>query len=262
MTSEIFETIDGYRVCWLSDEVRSIVLARLLKGDFDGIGINPYNRWSGDLGELLSERLGAKALVVPFGDRIGFTGDLLEKQSGLEMLLLSGFSGTARIDNISLKVLRILYNPSMEVGKLPSLKTLYIREPSILFMKHIYDAAPNLQRLELNSGPIKSLHGCKMLRSLMHIELSNLRKLNSISELAEVPHLNSLIIESSKVITDLHNTLGVMNSLRVLRLIDCGTIEDFSFLDSLNLEEFRCTRTKVLQPDHPALARINTVFID
>ena len=261
MTIEQTEVVDGYRVRWLTTETKASVKEALSSGDCDGVGFNPYRGWSGNVADFLNEPLGAKALLLPFADRVGFTGELLSCQRNLEMLLLSEFSGVAHIQGESLRVLRLLLKSGITLGGLPSLHTLYLRDPTSGLIQQLPEKVNRLAVLQLNGGALSTIEGVERLQGLKHIELLNLKKLKSISPLAKGLRLHTLIIESTRGLNDLECTLRALESLRVLRLIDCGMIESFGFLDRINLDEFRCSRTKVAQPHHPALSRIKTVFV-
>lgn len=261
MNNKTIENIDGYRICWLSNEIQAAVVKALLQGDYDGLGFNPYNGWAGKGAELFNGELRAKALVFPFADRIGFDGEWLRYQSNMEMLLLSEFSGIACIESRALRVLRLLFKPSITFGDLFSLEALYIREPASDLLLQLPRNAPGLTTLQINGGSLSRIEGIEMLRRLKNVELLNLKNLKSVSELSGCIQLETLIIRSVRAVHDIERTLANLKSLRVLRLIDCGTLDNFDFLESLKLDEFRCSRTKVLTPHNPALSQIKTVFV-
>ena len=264
------EAMAGYRIRWLSSETPSAVDTALRAGDYDGIGFNPYDGigldahkgWTGNINEFFSMQLPLKALALPFADRVGFTSKLIEhQQQQLEMLLLSEFTGNVHIESRSLKVLRLLVMPDITLGSLPMLQTLYLRESTKDLLCELGVKASGLTALELNGGSIESIEGVGALADLVRVELSNLKKLKTISPLSHCSKLEVLVIQSVRGLTNLEETLKTLKSLRVLRIIDCGKLDGFDFLDGLKLKEFRCNRTKVSSRKHPALARIETVFV-
>ena len=228
---------------------------------YDGIGFNLPLGWSGNLPSYLSEELPIRAFVLGCPDKIRFSGKLIEKMASLEMLLLTKFDGIVRFEGSTLRVLRITFGPGISFGEVPSLATLAIRDSTPSLLREIGEKAKNVTSLELTAGSCTTLDGVEGLFGLKRLELSYMKKLNSISLLSRCPALEELIIESVRNLTDLQSTLAKLSSLRVLRLLGCGSLENFDFLADLNLETFACSRTKVASKKHPALARIKSVYV-
>jgi hypothetical protein len=255
------ETIDGYRVRWLSTETVDSVAAALENGLYHGIGFNPYKGWSGSIASYLASGLPLKALVLPFADKVGFSAEMIGRQTGLEMLLLSEFSGSSRIESTSLRILRLLIKPGVVFGALPSVGTVYLREATNDLLNDLTSKAPHVRVLELNAGTFSSLAGVEDFLELERLALWNLRKLRSVAALSKCCGLKSLSLEMVRNVEDLEETFACLKALRNLGLLDCGKLKSLEFLSALNLEEFRCVRTKVPSQKHPALARIPTVLI-
>jgi len=255
------ETIDGYRIRWLSTETTASVEASLQSGDYDGIGFNPYKGRSGSIAGYLAAELPVKAIVLPFADKVGFSGEMLGPRPELEMLLMSEFSGSIRICSTSLRILRLLVKPGVAFDALPSVEKVYLREATNELLNELSSKAPHVRVLELNAGPFSTLSGVESFFELECLALWNLRKLRSIEELSKCRNLTSLSLELVRNVEDLEETFTHLKALRNLSLLDCGKLKNLDFLDVLNLEEFKCARTRIPSRNHPALARIPSVKI-
>ncbi len=101
--------------------------------------------------------------------------------------------------------------------------------------------------------------GIGRLSSLRRLEIHHCTKLDSDLGLAEVAAtLKNLHIDTCRKFT-LHGDLFSLKSLEVLRLNDCGTIEDINFLHLFpNLIDFRFVGTNIRSGDlSPLLAHNN-----
>ena len=255
------EIIDGYRICHVTTESAEALQAGLQRGEFDGLGLNRYRGFTGHTMELLAHRFSLKALMLPYADNIGFDGAVLATYPALEMLLLSEFTGAARFEGDALRVLRIRHNPRMSFGPLPGLKTLHIAALPAGMLREVAEKTPQVETVELVEGSLADLDGLENWRQLRSAGLWHLKKLRSVAQLAACPNLETLSLESVKQIADLPETLARLRALRWLSLIACAPLENFDFLAAVKLEGFVCTRTKVANREHPALARIKRVHI-
>ncbi len=255
------ELIDGVQVRWLSTESLDAIIAALEKREFGGIGFNPYRGWKGNLATCLGRFLPINALALPFGDRIGLNGGWISLHDQLRVLLLSEFTGKAHINNDKLEVLRLLVKPGITFGSLPKLVTLYLRNPNNHTLIDLNSKTERVETLQVNGGSVSSIEPWGKLANLRYVELSNIRKLRSLSPLSACGKLEVLTLESLHGLHDLESSLKQLTSLRVLRLIDCGSIPSLDFLEALNLEEFRCSRTKIVIRDDSRLIGINNVFV-
>ncbi len=256
------EIMYGYRILAASTETTSEVDAGLRGNEYDGLVYTFPFDWDGNLPLLLSKNLPLKALAVTCPAKLHFPSDISGKMSALEMLLLSDVGGEIRFEGNTLRVLSISFGPSLRFGEMPSLTTLSIDSCTSNAFRDICTKAKNISRLELVGGGCATLDGISDLMGLRSLELSCMNKLRSISVLAQCPRVEELIIYSVRNIEDFYCTLWKLPSLKILRLISCGELPDFDFLENLELNNFVCSRTKVASKTHPALARIKSVYID
>lgn len=262
MIDENTAVISGYRIRRLSNETRSTVESDLASGKYDGIGFNPHRGWVGDLKDFLGTGLKLRALSLPFADKLGLDGALINCQKELELLSLSDFTGKVHIESKCLKVLGLLVKPGITLGILPALRTLNLTKANEHTLQAASVGARNLTTIYLNGGSIKSLSSLGDLSELQSVELSNLRRLDGLSPLSNCPKLEELTLYSVRTSQKLEAELARLKTLRVLRMANCGVVDDLSFLDSLKLEDFRCLRTKITARDHNLLSRIKTVYLD
>ncbi len=100
-------------------------------------------------------------------------------------------------------------------------------------------ARPEITRLRIKTGSVRSLDGIDALNRLVEAEIGNCRRLRSISHLNGLPNLATLRIESCRKITD-YEDLDELPKLKSLNLINCGDIPNIHFEDRFpSLEEFR-----------------------
>lgn len=262
MTGNNPETIDGFRICWLSEESIEEIENALINDNYDGLGLNPYRGWNRSFNYIKRISKPPKALVIPFGGAVGFDSSVLETWRDLEFLLVSEFEGYLKIDHDKLIVLRLHWNSKFELKKGEKLRNLYLRDTSNTAIKSSVDSFPNIISLEINSGPIDDITPINQFKHLNDLDLFRLRKVRSLHGLQKLKNLKSLKLENMKNINDISSVLSEMNGLKVLRLIDCGEIPDLSFLSGLSLEEFRCSRTKIGKVDEDLLSSIPMVFLN
>jgi hypothetical protein len=113
--------------------------------------------------------------------------------------------------------------------------------------------------LEMNLGGTRSLTGIGRLPALRRLEIHRCLKLESDEGIAEVAStLKHLHISTCKKFTFLGDLLSLKH-LEVLRLNDCGDIEDLDFLHEFpRLIDFRFVGTKVKSGDlSPILSHQN-----
>lgn len=113
---------------------------------------------------------------------------------------------------------------------------------------------PHINRLCVNYTNAESLEGLDKIPNLKRLELAYCPKLSSFDGLPDT--LEFLMIEHAKKLCG-YEQIAAVKGLKVLRLHECGDIENLNFLDSLPLlTEFRFFNTSVkdgnLQPliDH------------
>jgi hypothetical protein len=117
----------------------------------------------------------------------------------------------------------------------------------------------SVKYLEMNLGGTTSLNGIGRLPALRRLEIHHCTKLESDDGISEVgSSLNHLHISTCKKFTLLGDLLSLKH-LEVLRLNNCGDIEDLEFLDDFpRLIDFRFVGTKVKSGDlSPILAHQN-----
>lgn len=256
------ETIDGYKIGWVTTESVEEIEGLLTENVIDGIGVNPYTGFTRSFSEFIYEVPNLKALFIPFGDGIDFDANFINLNSQIEMLILSEFSSKIIFDSKKLKILRILYNKKMTMKSLSSLRLFSVRNPSsdiLMMMK----PALLLEHIEINGGRVYSLTGVEEFTRLSYIYLYGIRTLADISNLEKLNSLDYLTIESCKKIQEMEYTLSYLQNLKSLRILNCGILKNLNFLNSLkNLKEFRCSRTKILSLDRELYAHIPNVYID
>lgn len=255
------EVIDGYQLLWVADEPLATIDAGLQSGAFTGIGLNPFTGFVRDFSVVNSLASVPKAIAVPYGDRIAFDPAYLTQEGDIEMLLLSGFSGAVHFATDRLRILRVEVNKAMTFGALPALTLLYLQGVNKSTLPALVGKADCLQTLEINGGNIVQLEGIEAFATLKKVEISFCRPLKDITLLAKLPHLQELTIESCKKIENLPETLSHLKRLRILRVLDCGVLDDLKFLDDLKLHEFRCGRTRIKNRQSDAIKNIPVVYI-
>jgi len=256
------DRIDGYRILRLSDESPAELDEAITRGVCDGIALNPFAGWNRDFKVLYELKSVPKALVIPFGDRIGFEPKYLHDAKAIEMVLLGEFTGSCTFEGNLLRVLRIECTCKIEINQLSRLRLLCLRKFHKADLSELFGKFNSLHTLELNEGVFTTLSGIESFTTLKKLEISYARNLHDIAAITRLEELEDLTIQSARKIRDLPETLERIPSLRVLRLLDCGALSDLSFLDKLSLREFRCSRTKIADFEPEKLARIQTVYVD
>lgn len=114
--------------------------------------------------------------------------------------------------------------------------------------------------LELSFSNLRSFAGLGRLRSLRRLELVHCYKLDSDSGLDEVADsIRHLHILNSKRFT-VGSGIKCLRHIEVLRLNECGEIEDLEFLNDLpNLIDFRFVNTNVKSGDLSPLLKHKTL---
>lgn len=255
------EIIDGFKIRWLSSEPIDEVARLISSGEIDGIGLNPYRGWNGKASEAIEKCLTAKAIVIPFADRIGLKEGAIEQMTELKMLLLAEYSQNLSLNNPSLVVLRLMSKGAVSASKLNCLNTLYMREPTSKALDDILCAAPNTETIEINSGKLPNLAFLARAQGLKSLSLFNVKSIKDFGALSTCGKLEALTLDTVKNIDALVKTVSQLKSLRSLKIINCGALEDLEFLEGLNLTEFRCIRTNIHKKESAAIQRIVTAVI-
>jgi hypothetical protein len=256
------ELVDGYKILHAKEQSVAEIEYGLVNGAFEGLSLNAYAGWTGTFCDLLRMSVAPKALLVPFGDLIGFDAKCLRIWGALQMLLLSEFSGEIHFESANLRILRVLVTGRMRFVALPNLELLYMRKSADRTIESLVAKAPRLQILELNAGRLKTLAAIvHAFPYVTRMELVNIRTLTDIADIKQLKSLHSLTLKGTKKIERLEKALTDARTLRILKLIDCSPLEELIFLRSLNLEEFKCIGTPVKRVDEPALQRIPNVYI-
>src|SRR5438270_4024688 len=226
LLTEKVEEIDGYRILRITNEPIPDVDRNLRSGTYDGLALNPFIGWKRDFHALDELSSTPKALLVPFGDRVVFDPQFVERRKQIEMVLLAEFSGKIRFASDALRILRIQYTKNMTIAELPALRLLFLGDAlksTLIGLTGKFDA---LEALEINQGKLANLSGVESFPRLKKLDISYARTLSSISSVGELPNLKALTIESTKKISDLPGTLSKIKSLKVLPLLDCGGLDD------------------------------------
>jgi Leucine-rich repeat (LRR) protein len=253
------QVIGQYRILWVQNESPAELTDLLLNGSYDGFGFNPHNGWTGNFSDIVNLEAPVKALAIPFGDLIGFDGKFLQRHPEIELVWISDFSGELVVEGDARTVVRLTMTPRIRLGSLPNLSWLYMYGASSEDIESL--SAAGLKHLELHVSTLLDLDGLQKFENLEKLEVAYLRKLQSITALKKLRKLNWLMIEQSKKIEDIEGTLEQLTALETLRLIKCSTLKSLSFLEHLQLEEFRCVGTTVRDKSTPALQRIPVVYI-
>lgn len=262
MIEDPHESMDGYRIRWLSDESLAFIDEQLRDRLIHGIGVNPYRGWRRPLGELSEMRCSVEALAIPYGDRVEGVDGFLRSHRNLELLLLSEFSGNIEIRGESIRVLRVRLTKRMVFGDFPNLSLLAIRKGNKDTLVHLCPKAPRCEALEINDLPIVDLDGIQACKRLRRLQIVNMKRLRSLEQLEALPDLEDLTLECTKGIQGLGSTLRCLRKLKRLRLLDCSVLDDFEFVNALELQEFRCVGTEVLRKNRSLLKEIPVSFVE
>jgi hypothetical protein len=252
------ETLDGYKLRWCEKGDIGLAKTLLRENKLDGVGINPYNGWTGSPADIFEFPESCRALAVPCADKIGFTSEHYARFARLEWLLISDCSLPLQFTGKNLRILRAAFNSRMRLGSLPNLELLDLSRVTEQHGPEQWPDLIKLRNLNLVEAKLISLAGVERLPSLTHLEMYYLKRLESMNALQSLP-LKTLEIGCCKKIRDLIPVIKSLKSLENLRLIDCGTLEDVNFVSDLNLKEFRFVDTKVLNGDLSALKQIPVV---
>lgn len=255
------ESIDGYKIRWVSSESVQGIEKSLEAEDYEGIGLNPYKGDIQNLREIIGSSVSLRALALPFANKVGMTSDYIGRQSDLEMLWLSDFDGPIRLGNDSLRSLRVKFSKNIEIGKLPSLRSLFLFEAPELDLSSLAERASRVESLEITNSRVDSIGGIDGFADLRVLELAHLKNLRSVASLARCPKLEVLRLESIKKTEDLAETLGRIGTLKELHLFDCGTLESLDFARVIGLEKLRCAKTRFKRKDEAILSAISDVEI-
>ncbi|MCH6255510.1 hypothetical protein MLD52_03045 [Puniceicoccaceae bacterium K14] len=255
------ESIDGYKIRWVSSENVHDIKKNLELESFEGIGLNPYRGEILNLLDIIASSVSFRALALPFANKVGITSDYIERQGGVEMLWLSDFDGPIRLDHDSLRSLRVKFTKNIEIGKLPSLRSLFLFEAPKVDLCSLAERASGVQNLEITNSRIDSIDGIDNFEDLQMLDLTYLKNLRSLAPLARCPKLEILRLESIKKTKDLTETLGKIGTLKELHLFDCGTLESLDFARSIGLKKFRCVKTRFKRKDEAILSEIGDVEI-
>ena len=251
----------GYRLIDCSLEILLADNQRVLKGEVDGFNINPANKWNGrseDL-QMIAEKV--KVLSFPLADKVGLTAELLSRYKLLEKLYVAECSLPLTFESACLREFGVGLNKRMAFGNLPKLEFLYLRNVSSPLDPPSWPNLASLKYLGIVLGGVENLAGLERLHKLVHLDISYLKRLVSITTLKDLP-VKHLWIQACSKISDWGSVLPTLRSLQSLRIINCGVLKDLSFLLRLNLREFRFGQTKVLDGDLSLLDRVPYVAFD
>ena len=256
------ETIDGFRIAWIALGDLGYAKEAVHANEIDGIGLNPYSGWDGTPDDINRLPTRVRAMAVPFGDRVGFSQQCLDRFTNLEFLWVGESKERWKVSLRDLRVLRLQFDRNIVFGELPRLGLLGAFRLDKRWTAAKMPRAPSLERFEANQGNCSSLSSISGYRRLRAVNIANLRKLESIEDLAELSTLEFLRIESCKVIKDLEKVISSLSGLKTLQLIDCGELDSLAFVAGLELNEFLFGRTVVRNGDLSVLDRIGTVAFD
>lgn len=257
-----YETVDGFKLAWIgAADIESIALS-LSRGDIHGLGVNPYSGWDGAPDDFARLPTSIRALAVPFGDRVQFKQYHLDRFTSLEFLWISESKERWKVSSSELRVLRLDFDRVIVFDDTRNLSLIGVFRLGKTWTSSKMPRAPKVERIEINQGNCTSLDCIAEYARLRQIEVSNLRKLESIDVLAGMSGLEYVRIESCKSIQRLEQVIGALPSLRKLHLVDCGELPSIGFVQGLALEEFLLGRTMVLDGDLSVLDSIGTVAFD
>jgi hypothetical protein len=256
-----FKSRAGYVVVRCSPSSLKTDNERIDKGEIDGFDVNPHNKWDGSPRDLYMITDKVRALGFPFADETGLTEDFLLHYKCLERLFVAESTLPLEFESPTLKELVIGLNRRMVLGNLPKVEYLTLHNVNRPVDPPSWPNLPSLSYLSMVHGGLQDLHGLERYLTLAHLDISYLKRLDSIAVLTELP-IKHLWIDACPKVSDWAEVLPALKALNSLRILNCGVLKDLAFLLNLNLREFRFGRTKVLDGDLSLLDRIPIVAFD
>ena len=218
--------------------------------------------------EFIGESLAALAELAPM-DRIQLqscekidVAPLYEGQRGLTKLTISSTPVAVELDRFDkLRELRGFWHPkSTGLGSLRHLEKLALwklddRFPDVASM----GLSTKLKVLWLTQSKVRSLAGIAKLKLLVELQLAHLAGDVDFSELAKVPKLARIKLESVPRHRKL-DALGKCSALKDIHLEKCGSVESIHWIRALkNLESFVIVGTRVMDGDFSAVPTLRAL---
>jgi hypothetical protein len=249
MTHEpIIQRWGDKRIVWYTDHVADQIPSILQNNLANGVGISPSRGYSHrSLQPLVCLKQFIKGLAVV--DFNGLDFGAMAELTALEFLTVGGCNSPLDLTLLPLLTsLRLQWHKQI-ILPLPAhahLKRLHLRDwkPKCNDITSL-PCYQNLTLLSLTTSSIVNLNGISKLPSLLELQCSYLRRLNSIASLAD-SKVSNLVIENCRKITD-YNALAECNLLKLLCINFNGSIKTISFINKMNsLVELRIVGTTVL----------------
>lgn len=251
----------GYRMMVLNSQNIISCIEQLKLGHFDGFYISVAHGFDLKSIEFLGELIEIKALFI--GDDVEIRNfESIVNLTNLEYLTYyNNRLSLNLIDLISLKILGIGYwNELIMVAKLyPQLEILNLRnfKPKEKNLECL-EFAKNVKELDIIQSNLESLHGLEHFYKLSKAHFSYVPTLEDIRTL-NPPRLVLLEFDSCKRIKNFEE-VSKFKTLEILEIINCGTIPNLLFLDSMpKLRRFKFVKTNVLDGNLSPTLRLESV---
>jgi protein phosphatase 1 regulatory subunit 7 len=213
---------------------------------FDELGINPA--WGYKRKDI--EFLRDYPFVTDLGISCPLTGDFdfepLRALKNLRTLSVDAALPLRLGEFPQLESLGCIWHPKFDVTGCDRLQMLLLRKykPKSRDLNDL-PLLPSLRELYLWQPLLTSLEGIQRFGTLVKVELAYAPKLQRIVGLEQLSLLDEL--ELYKCIhAELLPTVGTLKTLRILRLIECGSLPSIKFLQNLpTLEDFAFRDTHV-----------------
>lgn len=157
----------------------------------------------------------------------------------LNVVDLTGLNGLSALETVDVSYSKGLTSFN-GMKNLPNLKECNARQCEQLADISAIAAAPNLERLSLNTYcKIVNLDGLSALRNLNYLDLYSCEKLSDLSQLEGLDRLETLYVDGSNSLADI-DVIGTLKGLKTLILTRCDSVDDIRALGALrNLEELQ-----------------------
>lgn len=222
----------------------------------DNVSVNWSRGFSGDNIEFLRDYPWLRSLAIVFPLRGSVDLEPLDRLEQLESLSLSEPVPMRLSAFPYLKSFSGTWHSNLELDDCPHLETLRLwnlkNKGGDLRTLPLF---PGLKRLCLVDTRLPSLCGLERYQLLTSLEVSYFTVLESIAEVAQLPNLVELELDTCRKIRD-HHVVRHLPRLRRFLMNACGSIESLSFLNDLPpLDYFAFVHTDVKDGDLTPLLR-------